>query len=185
MGLGKAESQGKMLLGGEAKIVDLDTFTTLEPGKRGEIWCRGPMMFDGYWRNPEATKGAIQDGWYRTGDVGYVDDEGFVYVVDRCKDMIISGGENIYPAELEAAIRTLSQVAEVAVVGRPDDCWGEVPVAFVVAKPGLALTAETVIQVCREKLANYKVVKEVHFIEALPRSAVGKILKRLLVAQPA
>ena len=181
MGLGKAESQGKMLMGGEAKIVDLETFATLEAGMRGEIWCRGPMMFDGYWRNPEATKSAIQDGWYRTGDVGYVDDEGFVYVVDRCKDMIISGGENIYPAELEAAIRTLPAVAEVAVVGRADERWGEVPVAFVVAKPGLSLPEESVMQVCREKLASFKAVKEVHFIDALPRSAVGKVLKRQLI----
>lgn len=184
MGLDKAGSQGKMLIGGEARIVDLETFATLEPGKRGEIWLRGPMMFDGYWRNPEATKSAIQDGWYRTGDVGFLDDEGFVYVVDRCKDMIISGGENIYPAELEATIQTLPEVAEVAVVGRPDERWGEVPVAYVVAKPGSTLAGEAVIQVCREKLASYKAVKEVHFIEALPRSAVGKVLKRQLTPQP-
>jgi fatty-acyl-CoA synthase len=185
MGLDKAESQGKMLIGGEAKIVDLDTVATLGSGQRGEIWCRGPMMFDGYWRNPEATKSALQDGWYRTGDVGYLDEEGAIYVVDRCKDMIISGGENIYPAELEAVIRTLPEVAEVAVVGRPDERWGEVPVAFVVARDGVALTREAVIQVCRDKLASYKAVKEVHFIEALPRSAVGKVLKRQLSSQPA
>ena len=183
MGQDKADSQGKMLIGGEVKIVDLETFAVLEPGKRGEIWLRGPMVFDGYWHNPEATKSAIQDGWYRTGDVGYLDDAGFVYVVDRCKDMIISGGENIYPAELEAIIRALPEVAEVAVVGRPDERWGEVPVAFVVAKPGADLTGDAVIQICRDKLASYKAVKEVRFIEALPRSAVGKVLKRQLLPQ--
>ncbi|MHB9797405.1 acyl-CoA synthetase [Pseudomonas sp. MT3] len=182
MGLDKAGSQGKALLGGEVKVVDIETFDALAPGQKGEICCRGPMMFDGYWGNPGATRSALRDGWYRTGDVGYLDDDGFIHVVDRCKDMIISGGENIYPAELEAVILGLPGIAEVAVVGRPDERWGEVPVAFVVAEAGAGLTADAVMQVCREKLAGFKCVKEVRFIEALPRSAVGKVLKRALLA---
>lgn len=183
MGLDKAGSQGKALLGGEVKVVDVETYKTLPAGEKGEIWCRGPMMFDGYWDNPEATQGALSGGWYRTGDVGYLDDEGFIYVVDRCKDMIISGGENIYPAELEAVIQSLPGVAEVAVVGRKDERWGEVPVAYVVTKPDAEVTSEAVMGICREQLAGFKCVKAVNFIDALPRSAVGKVLKRALLEQ--
>lgn len=181
MGMEYAGSQGKMLLGGEVRITDLETLASVEPNVRGEIWCRGPMMFDGYWRNPEATRNAIQDGWYRTGDVGFMDERGFIHVVDRCKDMIISGGENIYPTELETVILALPEVAEVAVVGRPDERWGEVPIAFVVKKPEGALSADNVMQICRKKLASFKCVKEVYFVQALPRSAVGKVLKRQLL----
>ncbi|MCY1282924.1 Long-chain-fatty-acid--CoA ligase FadD13 [compost metagenome] len=183
MGLDKAGSQGKALLGGEVKVVDIETHGSLAPGQKGEIWCRGPMMFDGYWRNPGATNSALIDGWYRTGDVGYLDEDGFIYVVDRCKDMIISGGENVYPAELEAVIQALPGIAEVAVVGRPDERWGEVPIAFVVVEAGAEITADAVMQICREKLAGFKCVKDVRFIQALPRSAVGKVLKRALLQQ--
>lgn len=137
-------------------------------------------MFSGYWRNVIATESAIYQGWYRTGDIGCVDENGFVYVKDRLKDMVISGGENIYPAELEGVIAQLPGVAEVAVIGRPDERWGEVPVAFVVRRPNMTFEKDAVIAHCRERLAGYKCVKEVTFVETLPRNAVGKILKQRL-----
>lgn len=180
MGLDRAHAQGKVLLHGEAQVVDPVTRRPLPTGTDGEIWCRGPMMFSGYWRNPDATHAAIQDGWYRTGDVGRMDADGFLYVVDRLKDMVISGGENIYPAELEAVICTVPGVAEVAVVGRADERWGEVPVAFVVRRPDAELEADAIVEACRQRLAGYKCVKAVQFVEALPRNPVGKVLKQQL-----
>ncbi len=138
------------------------------------------MRFSGYWRNAAATQAALHGEWYRSGDIGHIDAEGFVTVVDRLKDLIISGGENIYPAELEAVIASLPGVAEVAVIGRADARWGEVPVAFVVRRPGSELDADAVIALCRERLAGYKCVKAVVFVEALPRNPVGKVLKQRL-----
>ena len=157
-----------------------ETLEELPPHKVGEIWCKGPQVFKGYWNNEEATRQVLVDGWYRSGDLGMKDEDGFVYVVDRLKDMIISGGENIYPAELEAVISTLPAVAEVAVVGIPDEKWGEVPCACVVVKPGMELKPEEVIDVCRNNLASYKVVKKVVFLEALPRNGAGKVMKGVI-----
>ncbi|MCY1401714.1 Long-chain-fatty-acid--CoA ligase FadD13 [compost metagenome] len=167
---------------GEVRIVDPSSLEPLAPGLDGEVWCRGPMMFSGYWRNPQATQVAIQKGWYRTGDIGRIDEHGFLHVVDRLKDMIISGGENIYPAELEAVIASLPGVAEVAVVGQPDARWGEVPVAFVVAASPGATSEAAIIEACRLRLAGFKCVKSVQMIDTLPRSSVGKVLKRQLLA---
>lgn len=181
MGLAHANSHGQVIIDAELKIVDPTSLQTLPTGQDGEIWCRGDMVFSGYWDNTEATAEVLQDGWYRTGDVGRLDDNGFLYLMDRLKDMIISGGENIYPAELEAVLEQLEGVAEVAVAGRPDERWGEVPVAFVVRKPGVELSEEQVIQACRDQLASYKCVKAVEWLDALPRSPVGKVLRRELV----
>lgn len=181
MGSKGSDSQGKALLGAELKIVDLTDGSTADSGSRGEVWCRGPQRFAGYWGNAEATAGAItEDGWYRSGDIGYIDDDGFLHLVDRVKDMLISGGENIYPAELEAVIARHPGVAEVAVVGAPDERWGEVPTAHVVRMNGSALTETEVIDWCREYLAGFKRPKSVTFIDELPRNAIGKIQKAAL-----
>lgn len=183
MPLETCNSQGKSVFHGELKVVDPATGIELPTGNVGEIVCTGPMTFTGYWNNPEATEAALVDGWYRTGDLGKKDEEGFVYVVDRLKDMIISGGENIYPAELETVILSHEAVAEVAVVGRPDPKWGEIPRAYVVKKPDKEVVAEEIVQLCRERLASYKCVKEVRFVDALPKNPVGKVLKTVLRAQ--
>lgn len=176
----KANSMGKVVFHGHVKIVDIETREELPPNQVGEIVCSGPQVFKGYWRNEEATKEVLSNGEYASGDLGMIDEDGFLYVVDRLKDMIISGGENIYSSELEAVIGEHPGVAEVAVVGKPDPKWGEIPKAFIVKKPGAEVTEEDIVQWCRENLASYKCVKEVEFIEQLPRNAVGKILKNVL-----
>ena len=147
-------------------------------GERGEIVIRGPKVFKGYWRDPEATARAFEGGWFHTGDVGVRDDDGYLYIVDRLKDMIVSGGENIAGSEVERVLYEHSAVLEVAVVGQPDTRWGEVPVAFVVLRPGRTATADELTAHCREKLARFKVPKEVTFLGALPRNPSGKVLKR-------
>ncbi len=183
MDLDKMTSQGKPCFHLELKVVDPESGKELPPGQVGEIWCRGPMVFLGYWNKPEATAQALQEGWYRTGDLGRWDDEGYLYVVDRLKDMIISGGENIYPAELEKVISGHPAVAEVAVIGKPDPKWGEIPVACVVRRPDARLEAQEVIELCREQLAAFKCVKEVVFLDELPKNSVGKVLKTVLRKQ--
>lgn len=180
MGIEHAHTQGKPAMFCEVKVVDPITLQSLPGGEDGELWCRGPMCFSGYWRNQSATQAALHAGWYRSGDIARIDAQGFVVIVDRLKDLIISGGENIYPAELEAVIASLPGVAEVAVIGRADDRWGEVPVACVVRRPEAAIGVADVVQICREKLAGYKCVKAVEFVEALPRNPVGKVLKQEL-----
>ncbi|AQA21854.1 hypothetical protein BTZ20_1075 [Rhodococcus sp. MTM3W5.2] len=182
MGTDAATTQGRAMMFGEIKIVDADTGRDVPTGTAGEVWCRGPMVFTGYWNNPDATASALIDGWYRSGDIGLVDERGFLHLKDRLKDMIISGGENIYPVELEMVLARHAAVREVAVVGRTDARWGEVPVAHVVVEPGCAITAEEVIAFGREHLASYKTVKDVVFVDALPKNSVGKILKRQLRA---
>ena len=149
-------------------------------GERGEIVMRGPKVFAGYWRDPDATAAAFAGGWFHTGDVGVRDEDGYLYIVDRLKDMIVSGGENIAGSEVERVLYEHESVLEVAVVGRPDDRWGEVPVAFVVLRPEATATAETLLEHCRGQLARYKVPKEITFLEALPRNPSGKVLKREL-----
>lgn len=180
MGLDKCASVGKPVFHGNILIVDPNTKEELPPGEIGEIVCEGPQVFKGYWNQPEATEKAIVNGRYYSGDLGKKDEDGFVYVVDRLKDMIISGGENIYSAELEEVISSQPSVAEVAVIGIPDSKWGEIPCAYVVKKPGTDLAEQDIIDICKENLANYKCVKEVRFVDALPRNAVGKLLKAAL-----
>ena len=180
MGMAHRDSHGRAILNSEVKIVDPNTQQNLSSGQEGEIWFRGPMLFSGYWNNPDATSAVLVDGWYRTGDIGRLDEEGFLHVIDRLKDMIISGGENIYPAEIEAVLGHLDGIAELAVVGQPDERYGEVPVAFIVRKEGSALSEADVIKACRDSLAGYKCVKRVQWMTALPRNSVGKVLKREL-----
>src|SRR5207302_6082937 len=149
-------------------------------GERGEIVMRGPKVFKGYWRDPDATATAFAGGWFHTGDIGVRDDDGYLYIVDRLKDMIVSGGENIAGSEIERVLYEHDSVLEVAVVGRGDDRWGEVPVAFVVLRPDATATADALLEHCRGQLARFKVPKEVTFIDALPRNPSGKVLKREL-----
>ena len=141
---------------------------------------KGPKVFRGYWKNEEATAEAIKDGWFHTGDLGYLDEEGYLYIEGRKKDLIISGGENVAPAEVESVISELPQVHEVAVVGVPHPKWFEVPKAFVVLKEGEKLTEQDIIEHCKKKLARFKAPKEVAFLSALPRNPIGKLLKREL-----
>lgn len=176
----KSASMGKAVFHGEAKVVDIQSKAELAPGQIGEILCKGPQVFKGYWNRPEETAGVLREGWYHTGDLGMIDEDGFLYVVDRLKDMIISGGENIYSAELEAVLQQHPAVADVAVVGVPHETWGEIPRAYVVTRPGQSLTSEELIQLCQQELASYKCVKDVVFVDALPRNAVGKVLKARL-----
>lgn len=150
------------------------------PNEVGELQITGPHICSGYWRNPEATRQSNPDGWFRTGDLAYRDEEGFYYIVDRKKDMFISGGENIYPVEVEEVLYQHTAVADAAVVGVPDPFWGEVGKAVVALRPGQTVTDAELIAFCRERLAHYKVPKRVEFRPALPRSAAGKILKREL-----
>ncbi|WAA10132.1 class I adenylate-forming enzyme family protein [Fervidibacillus albus] len=180
MGEDKIQSMGKTVFHGKVKIVDPDTNEELPPNRVGEIVCSGPQVFKGYWRNGEETKKVLNHGEYRSGDIGKIDEDGFIYVIDRLKDMIISGGENIYSSELENVISSHPDVVEVAVVGIPDEKWGEVPKAFVVKKESSPLQMEDIIQFCQNQLASYKCVKKVEFINELPRNASGKVLKHVL-----
>jgi O-succinylbenzoate-CoA ligase len=148
--------------------------------ERGEIVLRGPKVFKGYWRDPEATARAFAGGWFHTGDIGIVDEDGYLFIVDRLKDMIVSGGENIAGSEVERVLYEHDAVLEAAVVGRQDEKWGEVPVAFVVLRAGQSASAEELIAHCTSRLAKYKVPKDVTFLEALPRNPSGKVLKREL-----
>lgn len=176
----KYDSMGKPVMQGMLNVVDIETKEPIGIGCVGEIVLGGPQVFVGYYKNAEAFEAAVQNGRFYTGDLGYIDEQGFLYVVDRIKDLIISGGENIYSAELELVLGQHPSVAEVAVVGVPNEKWGEVPRAFIVKAPEAEVTEEEVIHFCKEKLASYKAVKEVVFVDQLPRNAVGKILKSTL-----
>jgi O-succinylbenzoate-CoA ligase len=171
-------------VGRPCQYLELDIWdeghSPVPPGERGEVVVRGPKVFKGYWRDPEATAKAFAGGWFHTGDVGVVDDDGYLYIVDRLKDMIVSGGENIASSEVERALYEHDSVVEVAVVGRPDERWGEVPIAFVVVRDGADTTAEELIEHCRGQLAKFKVPRDVMFIDELPRNPSGKVLKREL-----
>lgn len=174
-------SCGKPMSKVDVRVIGADG-ETLPPGEVGEIICRSAQNMKGYWNLPSETAQAIDGEWFRTGDAGYMDADGYLYIYDRLKDMIVSGGENIYPAEVESAIFAHPAVADVAVIGVPDDRWGEAVKALVVKKPGADLTAETVIEFTRERIARYKTPRSVDFVESLPRNASGKILKRELRA---
>jgi fatty-acyl-CoA synthase len=149
-------------------------------GERGEIVMRGPKVFKGYWRDPDATAAAFTGDWFHSGDVGVRDEDGYLYIVDRLKDMIVSGGENIAGSEVERVLYEHDSVLEVAVVGRPDERWGEVPVAYVVLRDNATATEDALIEHCRANLAKFKVPKAITFIDALPRNPSGKVLKREL-----
>ncbi|WP_448586315.1 fatty acid--CoA ligase [Thermaurantiacus sp.] len=170
---------GKPFPGNEIRIVDAD-MRDLPVGEVGEIAIRSVSVMAGYHGKPEATAKAIRDGWYLSGDAGYLDADGYLYIHDRVKDMIVSGGENIYPAEVENALHTHPAVKDAAVIGVPDPKWGEAVKAFVVRVPGAELSAEALIAHCRTRIAGYKVPKSVEFVDELPRNPSGKILKKEL-----
>jgi fatty-acyl-CoA synthase len=175
----KIGSTGRALMHVEIEIRD-DAGRALPARAEGEICLRGPKVTQGYWRDPERTAAAFFSDWFRTGDVGYLDEEGFLFLTDRKKDMIISGGENIASSEVERVILELPAIREVAVVGLPDERWGERPVAFVALEPGVTLTFAQLDAHCRAKLAGFKTPKELFIRDALPRNPSGKILKRAL-----
>jgi acyl-CoA synthetase (AMP-forming)/AMP-acid ligase II len=162
-----------------ARVVD-EQGGPLAPGEVGEVVCRGPNVMAGYHNDPEGTREALRDGWLHTGDLARTDEEGFFYIVDRKKDMIVSGGENIYPREIEEVLYTHPAVADAAVVGMPDETWGESVRAFIQLCPDARLTAEEVIAYCRRHLAGYKKPRRVDFIDEIPRNPSGKALKRRL-----
>jgi fatty-acyl-CoA synthase len=175
----KAGSIGRPLFYMEVRIVDSQN-RNLPPNREGELLIRGPNVMQEYWNRPEATAEAFTDGWLHTGDLARMDEEGDLYIVDRKKDMFISGGENVYPAEVENVIYELPQVGEAAVIGVKDQKWGEVGRAVVVLKPGQKLTEAEILDFLKGKLAKYKVPRTVVFAEQLPRNAAGKVLKNAL-----
>ena len=163
----------------DIKIVD-EVGKPVSTNQPGELLLRGPMVTPGYWRNEAATAKAIEDGWFHTGDMLRQDEEGYLYVVDRIKNMFISGGENVYPAEVERVLVAHPHIAEAAVIGVPDERWGEVGKAFVVPKPGEAISEAAVTDFCRSQLAKFKVPRHIVFLEALPKNDTGKINKKTL-----
>ncbi|MDN8616585.1 acyl-CoA synthetase [Variovorax ginsengisoli] len=177
----KLGSSGTPPLLTEIRLIDAVGDAITEPGVAGEVCVRGANVMAGYWRQPEATAAVFtRDGWFRSGDVGYRDAEGFLYICDRLKDMVISGGENIYPAEVESVLYDHPDIAEVAVVGAPDERWGERVVAVVAVKPGRTITLEALQAFAETRLARYKLPRELRIVDALPRNPTGKVLKAKL-----
>ena len=174
----KIGSTGRSFFHTDVRVVDADG-NDCGPDEQGEVWVKGPHIMKEYWNRPDATRETLVDGWLRTGDVAVMDAEGFVYIQDRIKDMIISGGENVYPAEVENVILAHPEVAEVAVIGQPSDRWGESPMAVVVRKDD-ALSEADILKFCDGKLARFKLPKGVVFVDEIPRNPSGKVLKRVL-----
>ncbi|HDI59868.1 MAG TPA: long-chain fatty acid--CoA ligase [Desulfobacteraceae bacterium] len=180
-GLSKPGTVGLPLPDTDMKIVDLEEGTRpLGPGEAGEVCFKGPQIMAGYYKRPEETANTIRDGWLYTGDIGVMDEDGFLTIVDRKKDMIVASGYNVYPNEIDDILFSHPKILEACTVGVPDPYRGETVRAYVVVKPGEALTAEEVVAFCKEKMAAYKVPRQVEFIDALPKSAVGKILRKEL-----
>jgi fatty-acyl-CoA synthase len=175
----KAGSIGRALFHVETRIVDDEMHDVPSDGV-GELVVRGPNLMQGYWNRSGATEEAFAGGWFHTGDLARMDRDGDMYIVDRKKDMFISGGENVYPAEVENALYELPQIAEASVIGIRDEKWGEVGRAIVVLKPGESLKESEVLGFLRGRLAKYKVPKDAVFVDHLPRNAAGKILKNTL-----
>jgi len=173
------ESAGRTLGDSAIRIVD-ESGNEQPPGEAGEILCRSDRLMTGYWSNPEATEDAIKDGWFWSGDAGYLDDEGYLFVVDRIKDMVLSGGENIYPTEIENVIHQHEGVEDVAVIGIPDDKWGEALLAFIVPKQDADFDAEQMDAFLRGRLAGFKIPRRYEVVDGFPRNATGKVLKREL-----
>ena len=167
----------------EVRIVDPESFKDLGTGKVGEIWLRGPNVTPGYWGKPRETEAAFVNGWFRTGDLGKNDDEGYYYITDRLKHIIISGGENISPKEVESVLDRHPEISESCVVGVPDEKWGEKVVAGVVLKPGVKPAIDKIKQFCKERLLDWKCPKEIVFLKELPRNRMGKIIKDDVVRQ--
>ena len=173
------KSCGKPVKGATVEIRDEDG-NELPRGEIGQICAKGPQIMKGYWNKEEETKKSLVDGWMHTGDAGRMDNEGDVYIQDRIKDMIVSGGENIYSTEVEAVLFSHPEVVDAAVIGVPDDKLGEVVKACVVIKEGSSLTDIELIDFCKEKIASYKKPRSVDFISEVPRNASGKVLKKTL-----
>lgn len=175
--LEKLGSAGLPPLMSEVRIVDTEN-APLATGEKGEICIKGPNIMKGYWNRPEATEKAIDnEGWFHSGDIGYLDDEGYLFICDRVKDMVISGGENVYPAEVESVLFTHEAIAEVAVIGLPDEKWGEAVTAVAALSKDQSLTLEELRDFASEKLARYKLPLKLHIVDALPRNPAGKVLK--------
>ena len=172
-------SCGRPMFGGHIRVVDAEG-NDLPPRQVGEILYRGESLMRGYWQREKETAQAIRGGWFHTGDAGYLDEDGFIFLKDRVKDMIVSGGENVYPAEIEAVLMGHPEILECAVIGVPDAKWGETVKAVVVRRAGATLSETTLIEWSRDKLAGFKRPRSVDFVETLPRNASGKLLKRAL-----
>lgn len=178
----KMGSCGRPFIHTEVRIVDL-LGKDVDAGETGEVLLRAPNVMKGYWNRPKDTAETLAGGWLHTGDIARMDEEGFLYIMDRKKDMIISGGENIYPAEIEDSLLRNPKVADVAVIGYADEKWGEAVKAVVIIKAGETLTEEDLIEWCRGKIGKFKIPKKVVFTDAIPRTPTGKILKRILREQ--
>jgi acyl-CoA synthetase (AMP-forming)/AMP-acid ligase II len=172
-------SAGRPVVGAQVQIMS-PSAEQMPVGEVGEIWLKSENNMLGYFHLPEATQDTMIDGWVRTGDAGYIDEEGFIYLKDRIKDMVVSGAENIYPVEVENAIAKHAAVVDVAVIGIPDEKFGEALLAFVVLKSGESLSSEELVEFCRDKIAGYKIPRQLKVIDELPRNASGKVLKKVL-----
>ena len=175
----KAGSSGKPVLHTEVRIVRPDG-ADADVGELGELWVRGPNITPGYWNRPDANASSFTDGWLHTGDAARIDEEGFYYIVDRWKDMYISGGENVYPAEVENVLHQLDAIAEAAVIGIASEQWGETGMAIIAVKPGRDITEAEINAHCAANLARFKRPHVIKFVDALPRNATGKIHKPTL-----
>jgi fatty-acyl-CoA synthase len=177
-GMAKLGSAGLTPMFSEVRVVEADGRNVGAPRVNGEVIIRGPNVMKGYWSNPEATRAAIDsEGWFHTGDIGYLDEDGFLYIADRLKDMVITGGENVYPAEVESALYDHPAIAEIAVIGLPDDKWGEAVVAIAALRPGAMLDLEELRAFGTDRLARYKLPRRLEIVTALPRNPAGKVLK--------
>jgi fatty-acyl-CoA synthase len=174
--LRKTGSVGKPIFHSEIRLVDVDG-KNVRVGETGELIIKGPHVCVGYWNNPAATAEVLRDGWFHTGDMARMDEEGYFYIVGRFKDMLISGGENVYAAEVEAVFREHTCVADAALIGQPDEKWGEVGLMIVACKPNQTVEAEELLKFCSGRLAKYKIPKRVKFVESLPYSPYGKVMK--------
>ena len=172
-------SAGRAVLGTDVRIAD-ENDLEVPYGTVGELQVRGPQVMTGYWNKPEATAETLKDGWMHTGDAAKMDERGYIYIQDRIKDMIVSGGENIYPAEVENALFQHPAVADAAVIGIPSEQWGESVMAFLVLQGEEKPTTEELIEFCRGRLAGYKLPRQVELVDVLPRNASGKVLKNQL-----
>lgn len=177
-GIDKQGSCGMPALLTEVRLTDYEGQPITQAHVKGELCIRGGNVMKGYWNRPDVTRSSFdEEGWFHSGDVAYVDEDGFYYICDRLKDMVISGGENVYPAEVESVLYRHPAVAEAAVIGAPDARWGERVVAIVALRPGTSLTLEELQNFARQSLAGYKIPRELRVVDALPRNPTGKVLK--------